>query len=68
MTLSSRIVDAGFGVFFVGLAVAVVVFADPLTGSGPWLVAAVLAVLGAQSVWSAIFDRRSWLSRIGPLP
>jgi hypothetical protein len=66
--MTSRIVDAGFGVFFIGLAVSVVVFADPLTGAGPWLVAAILAALGGEAVWSAIVDRRSWLSRIGPLP
>jgi len=66
--MSMRVADACFGVFFVGLAVAVVVYADAPIDKGVMAVAALLALLGVDGVLAAVADRRSLLSRIGPLP
>lgn len=66
--MSSRGVDAVFGVFFLTLAGAVVAYADAGTGAGALVVAAVLALLGADALLAARANRRSLLSRIGPLP
>lgn len=66
--MSSRGVDAAFGVFFVALAGAVVAFADVAAGAGALVVAALLALLGADSLLASLANRRSLLSRIGPLP
>jgi hypothetical protein len=66
--MNSRWVDAGFGVFFIGLAVAVVVYADVPMGADAWAVAGILALLGVDAVLAGLAGRRSLLSRIGPLP
>lgn len=66
--VSRRWVDVGFGLFFIGLAIAVVVYAEADAGNGAWIVAGVLALLGVDAVQAAFAGRRSLLSRIGPLP
>lgn len=66
--MSSRVVDGCFGVFFVALGAAVLVYAEAPPGEGVLVVAAILALLGVDCVWAAIAGRRSLLSRIGPLP
>lgn len=66
--MSSRGVDAAFGMFFLALAGAVVAYADVGAGAGALVVAAVLALLGANALLAALANRRSLLSRIGPLP
>ena len=61
-----RIVTAVFGLFFVVLAVAIVVVSDHTVG--PLLAAAVISVLGIDAIASALRNKPSLLSRIGPLP
>jgi len=61
-----RIVNAVFGLFFVVLAVAIVVVSDRTVG--PLLAAAVISVLGIDAIASALRNKPSLLSRIGPLP
>lgn len=63
-----RIGDAIFGVFFVALAVVVLLVAWEATPWGAFLVALVLGLLGADAVFSAMRDKRSLLTRLGPLP
>lgn len=55
-----------FGLFFVVLAVAIVVVSDRTIG--PLLAAAVISVLGIEAIASAFRNKPSLLSRIGPLP
>jgi hypothetical protein len=61
-----RIVTAVFGLFFVVLAVTIVVVSDRTVG--PLLAAAVVSVLGIDAIASALRNKPSLLSRIGPLP
>ena len=61
-----RVVTAVFGLFFVVLAVAIVVVSDRTVG--PLLAAAVVSVLGIDAIVSALRNKPSLLSRIGPLP
>lgn len=61
-----RIVTAVFGLFFVVLAVAIVVVSDRTVG--PLLAAVVISVLGIDAIASALRNKPSLLSRIGPLP
>jgi hypothetical protein len=61
-------VESAFGIGFILVAIAIVVYADPGMGAGPWLVAAVIGGLGLDAVLAAARGRRSLLSRIGPLP
>ena len=61
-----RIVTAVFGLFFVVLAVAIVVVSDRTVG--PLLAAVVISVLGIDALASALRNKPSLLSRIGPLP
>jgi len=63
---SYRIVTFAFGILFVGLAIAIFVVSDATLGS---LIAGVLiGGLGLEAIFSAICNKASWLSRIGPLP
>lgn len=61
-----KIVTAVFGLFFVVLAVAIVVVSDRTVG--PLLAAVVISVLGIDAIASALRNKPSLLSRIGPLP
>jgi hypothetical protein len=61
-----RIVTAVLGLFFVMLAVAIVVVSD--RSVGPLLAAAVVSVLGIDAIVSAFRNKPSLLSHIGPLP
>jgi hypothetical protein len=63
---SYRLVTGAFGLLFAALAVAIVVVSDRT--AGPLLAAAVLAVLGIDAIAGAFRNKRSLLSRIGPLP
>jgi hypothetical protein len=64
---ADRVVALLFGVFFSGIAVAVVLLAQPLT-TGAAIAAGVLGLLGLEAVVAALRGRRALLSRIGPLP
>jgi uncharacterized membrane protein HdeD (DUF308 family) len=64
----ARWVTAAFGVLFIGLAVAIVALPSIEMSIGPIVIAALLSVLGVDAVHGALRDRRSLLSRIGPLP
>lgn len=61
-----RIVSAAFGLMFVGIAVAIIALTD--RSAGPVVAAVVIGVLGLDAVTSALRNRPSLLSRIGPLP
>ncbi len=61
-----RIVTATFGVLFAALAVAIYVVSD--RSFGPVLGAVVIGVFGVDAIASALRNKPSLLSRIGPLP
>jgi hypothetical protein len=61
-----RLVTAAFGVLFAVIALVMVVVSD--RSLGPLLVAAVVGILGVDAVVSALRNKPSLLSRIGPLP
>ena len=63
-----RIVTAIFGVFFVALALLILATAWESAPVGAFIVALVVSFLGAEAIVSAVRDRSSLLSRIGPLP
>lgn len=56
------------GVFFVGVAVAILVTSRNDLSVGAVLAAVVIGGLGIEAVLSAVRNRRCLLSRIGPLP
>jgi hypothetical protein len=63
-----RWVTAAFGLFFVGIAVAIVYSA---TNDNPWgagVAALATGALGLDAIVAAWRGRASLLSRIGPLP
>jgi hypothetical protein len=62
------VVTTIFGVFLLVLAVTAVVTSSEETRTGALLLALVLGALGLDAVISAARDRRSIISRIGPLP
>lgn len=61
-----RMITGAFGIFLIGVAFLTFLFAD--AGLAAIFVALVLALLGADALASAIRDKRSIVSRIGPLP
>lgn len=63
---SYRIITAGTGALFAGIAVVIAVMSDH--SIGPILAALVLGGLGLEAVYSAWRCRLSLLGRIGPLP
>ena len=63
---SYRFVTAAFGLLFALLAIAIIVVSDRTVG--PLFVAVVLGSLGIEAIASALRNRPSLLSRIGPLP
>jgi len=67
-TRSRRLAGLLFGVFFVALAVLIVVTSEASTRVPAIAVAVVVGGLGLDLIISAIRRKRSLLSRIGPLP
>jgi thiol:disulfide interchange protein len=67
-SVASRVVTGLFGFLLVALAVLTIVTSGEETRAGALLVALVLGALGVDAVISAARDRRSLVSRIGPLP
>jgi hypothetical protein len=67
-TPASPRVDAAFGAGFILVAIAIVVYADPGMGVGPWLAGMAVGGLGLDALIAGARGRRSLLSRIGPLP
>lgn len=65
---SNRVVTAAFGVIFTGLAVAIIVTAVASTLTGSLIAASIVGMLGVDALISAVRNKRSLLSRIGPLP
>lgn len=65
---SERWVGAAFGLFLVGMAVAIVLLAADANPLGASAAALLIGGLGVDALVAAIRDRRSILSRIGPLP
>jgi|GEM_PF-896271 len=61
-----RIVTFAFGILFVGLALAIFVVSDATLGS--FVAGVLVGGLGLNAIFSAIRNKVSWLSRIGPLP
>jgi hypothetical protein len=61
-------VGAAFGLFFMGIAVAIVLLAVDANPLGASAAALLIGGLGVDALLAAIRDRRSILSRIGPLP
>jgi hypothetical protein len=71
--MAHRVVGFAFGLLFAGLAGAVVwvwLDAPESTAGFGWvmLLAAVLGGLGIDAMVCALRDKRSLMSRIGPLP
>ena len=62
----SRIVTGGFGVLFIGLALAILVTSE--ISFGVLIAAFVVGGLGMDAIVSAFRGRTSLLARIGPLP
>lgn len=60
-----RMLSGLFGLFLTVLGIYVVFFGvvDPLVRTGLGLV---IAALGAETLWSAVRSRQSWLARLGP--
>lgn len=65
---SNRVVTAVFGAFFVALAVAILVMVDRSMIVGAVIAALIVGGLGVDALVSAARNRRSLMSRIGPLP
>jgi heme A synthase len=64
--MGNRLVTGGFGLLLIVLAVAIAIVSD---AGWPGRVAAlVVGVLGIEALYSAARNRRSLISRIGPLP
>jgi hypothetical protein len=63
-----RVVTAAFGLLFLIVALLIVVTSDTATRFGALLAAIIVGGLGLDALISALRDKRSLLSRIGPLP
>lgn len=63
-----RLITVGVGALFVAIAVAIAVLTDISTQPGALLAAVIIGVLGFDALLGAIRNKRSLLSRIGPLP
>jgi len=61
-----RFISAAIGLLFAAIAVAIVIVSD--RSLGPILAAIVIGILGVDAMASAIRNKPSLLSRIGPLP
>jgi hypothetical protein len=65
---AERIGSAVIGVLFVAIALWLGVITRPQPSTGEVIVVLVVGILGIEALSSAIQRRRSFLSRIGPLP
>jgi multisubunit Na+/H+ antiporter MnhG subunit len=63
-----RWVTAAVGLLFVGIAIAILAMAASERPIAAFLAAFVTGGLGVDALLSAARNRRSFLSRIGPLP
>ena len=63
-----RWVTAAIGLLFVGIAIAILVLSASERPIAAFLAAFVTGGLGVDALLSAARNRRSFLSRIGPLP
>jgi hypothetical protein len=63
-----RWVTAAIGLLFVGIAIAILVLSAGERPIAAFLAAFVTGGLGVDALLSAARNRRSFLSRIGPLP
>jgi hypothetical protein len=63
-----RLISALFGIFFMGIAVIIIITSDSSTRLGAITAAVVVGGLGLELLTSALRGKRSLLSRIGPLP
>ncbi len=61
-----RVLSGLFGLFLTCLGIYVVFFGvvDPLIRIGAGLI---ITLLGAETVWSAIQSKQSWLAKLGPI-
>jgi hypothetical protein len=57
-----------FGVFFILLAIGILLAVEEPIGVGALLAALVVGLLGVDACVSAARNRRSLVERIGPLP
>lgn len=67
-SLTQRTVTALFGLFFVVLAIGIVLSVDGPMSFGALVAALAVGALGIDACLSAIRGTRSLLERIGPLP
>jgi multisubunit Na+/H+ antiporter MnhG subunit len=63
-----RLVSAVFGMFFIGIAIATVFLSPSINLIGKYIFVFMIGGLGAEALFSAVRNRKSLLSRIGPLP
>jgi hypothetical protein len=63
-----RWLDLGMGLLFVVIACVIVGAPDAAPGVGHWIAALVVGGLGVDALLAAARNRRSLLSRVGPLP
>ena len=64
--MENRVITIGIGVFFATLGVLIALTAE--NGALSYLAAVSVGGLGVEAIYSAIKNRRSLISRIGPLP
>lgn len=64
----NRWVNAVFGLLLLGIASVIALSSEGPMDIGPLLATIVLAALGIEALVSAVLDRRSLVTRIGPLP
>ncbi len=62
------VIRSFFGLFFLALAIAILLLSTPATRMGSLFAAFIIGGLGIDELVSLLLQRRSLLSRIGPLP
>lgn len=67
MAKAERVFAAVFGLFLLGIGLYVLVLGEA-PAAWRYTGGAVLAALGANLLYASGTGRRSWLSRVGPLP
>lgn len=67
MAKAERIFSAVFGLFLLGIGLYVLVLGEA-PAAWRYIGGAVLAILGGNLLYASGTGRRSWLSRVGPLP
>lgn len=61
------VIRSFFGLFFLALAIAILLLSTPATRAGSLFAALIIGILGVDELISLWLQRRSLLSRIGPL-